>query len=237
MRPRRLRAPGEDGAVLADPPLGEAATLATANRARLDAWDHDFQGRRRSWLAVCARTRLLETARRHHDKFGLDLPATPLPDPSATPFVVTGHQPELFHPGVWVKNFATDALAGALGGAGVNLIVDNDIAKTAAIRVPTRNGEEIRAVRAEFDAWEGDAPYNASKAGLIMLTQTTALDYAKKGIRCNAICPAVIGTDMTWNFIKAQDDPEAAEEEFRGLHPMHVLGRPVDVANAALYLA
>ncbi len=159
MRPRRLRAPGDDGAVLADPPLGEAATLATANRARLEAWDHDFQGRRRSWLAVCARTRLLETARRYHDKFGLDLPETPLPDPSATPFVVTGHQPELFHPGVWVKNFATDALASALGGAGVNLIVDNDIAKTAAIRVPTRNGEEIRAVRAEFDAWEGDAPF------------------------------------------------------------------------------
>ena len=86
-------------------------------------------------------------------------------------------------------------------------------------------------------AWQGDAPYNASKAGLIMLTQTAALDYAKRGIRCNAICPAVIGTDMTWNFIAAQPDPKAAEEEFRSLHPMHVLGRPMDVANAALYLA
>lgn len=86
-------------------------------------------------------------------------------------------------------------------------------------------------------AWQGDAPYNASKSGLIMLTQTAALDYARQGIRCNAICPAVIGTDMTWNFINAQDDPQAAEEEFLNLHPMHVLGRPVDVANAAVYLA
>ena len=86
-------------------------------------------------------------------------------------------------------------------------------------------------------AWQGDAPYNSSKAGLIMLTQTTALDYARQGLRCNAVCPAVIGTDMTWNFIKAQEDPAVAEEEFRALHPMHVLGRPIDVANAALYLA
>ena len=88
-----------------------------------------------------------------------------------------------------------------------------------------------------LQAWQGDAPYNASKAGLILLTQTTALDYARRGIRCNAICPAVIGPDMTWNVIQAQDDPQAAEEAFLNLHPMHVLGRPVDVANAAVYLA
>jgi NAD(P)-dependent dehydrogenase (short-subunit alcohol dehydrogenase family) len=86
-------------------------------------------------------------------------------------------------------------------------------------------------------AWEGDAPYNASKAALIMLTQTTALDYARRGIRCNAVCPAVIGTDMTWNFIRAQPDPAAAEEEFRALHPMHTIGHPRDIAAAALYLA
>lgn len=86
-------------------------------------------------------------------------------------------------------------------------------------------------------AWQGDAPYNSSKAGMIMLTQTAALDYARQGIRCNAVCPAVIGTDMTWEFIKAADDPEGMEEFFRNLHPMHVLGMPADVANAALYLA
>src|SRR5207245_7140833 len=56
-----------------------------------------------------------------------------------------------------------------------------------------------------IQAWQGDAPYNSSKAGLVMLTQTTALDYARQGIRCNAVCPGVIGTDMTWNFIRAQE--------------------------------
>jgi NAD(P)-dependent dehydrogenase (short-subunit alcohol dehydrogenase family) len=86
-------------------------------------------------------------------------------------------------------------------------------------------------------AWKGDAPYNASKAGMIMLTQTAALDYARQGIRCNAICPAVIGTDMTWEYIRAADDPEAMENFFLDLHPMHVLGKPSDVASAAVYLA
>ena len=55
---------------------------------------------------------------------------------STTPLVVTGHQPELFHPGVWVKNFATAAIARAHGGLGLNLIVDNDLPKSASIRVP-----------------------------------------------------------------------------------------------------
>jgi NAD(P)-dependent dehydrogenase (short-subunit alcohol dehydrogenase family) len=86
-------------------------------------------------------------------------------------------------------------------------------------------------------AWKGDAPYNSSKAAMIMLTQTAALDYARQGIRCNAVCPAVIGTDMTWEFIKAAEDPNVMEEFFRNLPPMHALGVPVDVANAALYLA
>jgi NAD(P)-dependent dehydrogenase (short-subunit alcohol dehydrogenase family) len=85
--------------------------------------------------------------------------------------------------------------------------------------------------------WEGDAPYNASKGGVTLLTQTTALDYARQGIRCNAICPGVIGTDMTWNYIKAQPDPQAAEEDFNKLHPMHCMGAPDDIANTAVFLA
>jgi NAD(P)-dependent dehydrogenase (short-subunit alcohol dehydrogenase family) len=86
-------------------------------------------------------------------------------------------------------------------------------------------------------AWEGDSPYNASKAGVTLLTQTTALDYARQGIRCNAICPGVVGTDMTMDYIKAQPDPKAAEEDFAAKHPMHRMCTPLDVASAAVYLA
>jgi hypothetical protein len=75
---------------------------------------------------------------------------------------VTGHQPELFHPGVWIKNFATARIAGAHGGIGLNLIVDNDIPKSTSIAVPAVGDGGIRLARIEFDRWGGDAPFEDS---------------------------------------------------------------------------
>ena len=49
---------------------------------------------------------------------------------------MAGHQPELFHPGVWVKNFALCGLAAAHSACPVNLIVDYDAVKTASLTVP-----------------------------------------------------------------------------------------------------
>ena len=77
---------------------------------------------------------------------------------SDCPLIVTGHQPELFHPGVWIKNFAAASIAGASGGVGLNLIVDNDIPKSTSIVVPAVNRQGIRLARVEFDRWGGDAP-------------------------------------------------------------------------------
>ena len=135
--PQRYRAPKADGAVLAVPPLDEADALLAANAERLRGWDHDFQGRDAARLRSMARAQLLRLAAEHHRAHGLDLPAAP--EPSA-PWVLTGHQPELFHPGVWVKNFAVAGVAGRCRAVGLNLIVDNDIPKSAAIRVPTGSG-------------------------------------------------------------------------------------------------
>jgi hypothetical protein len=54
------------------------------------------------------------------------------------PLLVAGHQPELFHPGVWVKSFALAGLARRLGGVSINLLIDSDTCKSTALRVPTR---------------------------------------------------------------------------------------------------
>jgi hypothetical protein len=72
---------------------------------------------------------------------------------------VTGHQPELFHPGVWVKNFAAASIAGSCGGLALNLIVDNDIPKDSSIRVPATRDGVWRSVPVEFDEWQGEIPY------------------------------------------------------------------------------
>lgn len=157
MQPRRLRAPVGDQAVLAEPPLADSGPRLAQNRERLGAWDHDFQGRRAGRLRMMARRQILDAARAYHDRFDLDLPPEPAPD---APLFVTGHQPELFHPGVWVKNFAVAGLARGAGGAGVNLIVDDDIPKWASVRVPTADpGGGLRAEAVDFDDWAREIPF------------------------------------------------------------------------------
>jgi NAD(P)-dependent dehydrogenase (short-subunit alcohol dehydrogenase family) len=77
--------------------------------------------------------------------------------------------------------------------------------------------------------------YGAAKAGVINLTKTMALDYAPRGIRVNAVCPAYVETDINREYLATL----RATGHFEGLlakHPLG-LGRPDDVAWAALYLA
>ncbi len=156
MHPHRLRAPSTDGALLADPPLDRAGLALRANADRLNRWDYDFQGRPAGRLRAMARSEVVALAREHHRRHGLDLPEVPDLPPR---MVVTGHQPELFHPGVWVKNFAVAGLAAAQGAVGLNLIIDNDIPKGPALRVPHRSGDSLRTQAIEFDLSAGEIPY------------------------------------------------------------------------------
>src|SRR3954447_14810011 len=160
MKDHRLRAPSADGALLAVPPLDQVAAQFSQTAIRLAAWDHDFQGRRAGRLRAQVHQEVIAAARQFLTSHGVDVPeCRQARSTSTTPLVVTGHQPELFHPGVWVKNFATAALARAHGGLGLNLIVDNDIPKSSWVRVPWISDGKARAVRVEFDQWKGEAPY------------------------------------------------------------------------------
>ena len=74
----------------------------------------------------------------------------------------------------------------------------------------------------------GQCNYSASKAGLIGLTKSVARELAPKGIRCNAIAPGFIATDMTGS---------QTENPLLGTIPLGRMGEPEDVAEAAAYLA
>jgi len=87
-----------------------------------------------------------------------------------------------------------------------------------------------------LEASEGGSAYNASKAGVVMLTRNIAMDYGRKGIRANAICPGFIDTPMLHGIFNL---PGFAEHGAR-IVDTHVLGRlghPEEIANAALFLA
>ena len=155
MEARRLRAPSADGGILADPPLHRFGEALSAGRAWASAWSYDFQGRTTARLRPMAVGQALDASRRHHTRFGLDVPHRQ----DAASLVVTGHQPELFHPGVWVKNFAVAALAESSGATALNLIVDNDIAKDAIIRVPFVEGDSLRVLPVEFDLPGVETPF------------------------------------------------------------------------------
>lgn len=74
----------------------------------------------------------------------------------------------------------------------------------------------------------GQCNYAASKAGLIGLTKTIAKELAPKGVRCNAIAPGFIATDMTG---------DQKENPLLKMIPLGKMGEPSDVAEAAGYLA
>ncbi|WP_313313942.1 SDR family oxidoreductase [Stutzerimonas nitrititolerans] len=75
--------------------------------------------------------------------------------------------------------------------------------------------------------------YAASKHAVIGLTKSAAIEYAKKGIRVNAVCPAVIDTDMFRRAYEA--DPRKAEFA-AAMHPVGRVGTVEEVAAAVLYL-
>ena len=75
--------------------------------------------------------------------------------------------------------------------------------------------------------------YSASKHAVIGLTKSAAIEYAKKHIRVNAVCPAVIDTDMFRRAYEA--DPRKAEFA-AAMHPVGRIGKVEEVASAVLYL-
>jgi len=76
----------------------------------------------------------------------------------------------------------------------------------------------------------GQANYAASKAGLVGLTKSVAKELGSRGIRCNAIAPGFIHTDMTGELNESQ------VETLRGQIPLGALGEATDIAGAARFL-
>jgi len=79
--------------------------------------------------------------------------------------------------------------------------------------------------------------YNVSKAAVIHLTKSIAVDYAKEGIRANAVCPGTTLTPMVEKIIKSSKDPKKTREKLESVRPLNRLGKPEEIASAVVCMA
>ncbi|XP_077976928.1 dehydrogenase/reductase SDR family member 6-like [Glandiceps talaboti] len=79
--------------------------------------------------------------------------------------------------------------------------------------------------------------YGTTKAAVIGLTRSIAVDFVKQGIRCNCICPATVDTPSLQERIDAQPNPEQARADFIARQPIGRVGKAEEIAALAVYLA
>lgn len=159
----RYRAPAEGG-VLAHPPLDEIGPQLEANRTFLNTDAVRIDGTPLAAFRREAAAEVLAAARQYHRDCGEPVPQFP-----DGPLLMSGHQPELTHVGVLVKTFALYGLARRHGLTPLNLIVDNDTAKTTATRVAVigqplsrerpPEPSQIHLLSVPYDRFEGEVPF------------------------------------------------------------------------------
>jgi hypothetical protein len=146
---QRFRVPSHNGEVLAVPDLTTIPRLIEENRRCLDYSDVKIDGTPLKEFRSQARSEILSQTEN-------------APHASTGPLILAGHQPELAHPGVWVKNFVLNGLARKVGGVPLNLIVDNDNIKDSSLHFPRFRSGDASSVHLEtlaFDIDSGETPY------------------------------------------------------------------------------
>lgn len=127
----RLRSPQQHATALNVPDAAEVDGLFSSNIALRSAYPESL-----SVFSAMARENVLKAAVKYTRNY---LPEVDqwLPDLSTNRVVMSGHQPTLFHPGVWYKNFRLDALAERFEAMPINLVVDNDLLASPTISSPS----------------------------------------------------------------------------------------------------
>jgi hypothetical protein len=151
---RRIRAPREHGQALVDPPRSQFADVLQANRQLTYLKVPQRRGLADGFTAQ-ARRELVAAAFAYTQQYR---DVGEMPDPAA-PILMAGHQPELFHAGVWFKSFLLSSLAEESRSIAINLIVDNDTVDNPAIRVPTGSRQSPHVETVVLDTAADEMPY------------------------------------------------------------------------------
>jgi len=109
-----------------------------------------------------------------------------------------------------------------------------------AIPLMTQNGGGVIinvSSEAGLVGIKGQAAYNVSKAGMIALTRSCAVDFADRHIRVNCVCPGTTDTPLVREAVARAPDPVAARRALEQARPLNRLGTPEEIASAVLYFA
>lgn len=121
---------------------------------------------------------------------------------------------------------------------GVNLKGAWNAAKACIPHIQTQGGSivNISSVQA-LASQQNVLAYTASKHGLIGLTRSMAMDFAKDGIRANAVCPGTVDTPMLRWAASLDDDPQSVYDACNAMHPLGRIARPREVGEVVAFLA
>ena len=169
MKRSKIRAPQNDGEFVLQQD-GDIASLLKENQSRLAAIPSSsahsvFESRHFDFKSIRdqARLELINAAIEYTGRYAKV-------DSAAPPRLIflSGHQPEMFHPGVWFKNFLLHRLSLKAGGAdrsaqSINLIIDNDQCEQPSIMVPSGSIEKPSRVSILFDNESPTLPFETKK--------------------------------------------------------------------------
>jgi hypothetical protein len=119
----RTKTPAGHGELLTEPAYGAWADVMHANEALVATWDFEVCGTPAADLRAMARMEAIARAREFSARMGVPVGAV-ADEPDR--IVMTGHQPQLYHPGIWIKDFLLQRLADETGAAAIDLVVDSD---------------------------------------------------------------------------------------------------------------
>ena len=151
--------PQKSGEALCVPPARQLAALARQNAALLEDAPLTIAGVRLAEIRRRARSDISQAAVRYAQR--LDLPTSTF-GPSEL-LLVTGHQPFLFHPGIWLKHLLVDRVARD-GMAALSMPVDSDAAEDVGADAPRMDGTGLRLVHETLVRADPDVPYEAVPA-------------------------------------------------------------------------
>ena len=156
-RPAKIRAPRHNGDYVVSP-ITNLSSFIAQNRSVFKDVDgqpiFNLDSDQILRLRKEARQQLMAAATDYVKCYAPDALQSLTTSSQDGPLILTGHQPEFFHPGVWFKNFLVHKLAGRCEGVGINIIIDNDTCSSSSVVVPSGTLENPQRHAIAFDGNE-----------------------------------------------------------------------------------